>query len=426
MAGTVEKIIMVNGDKPGYTGSIGDYVDAGGYTALRKALTDMKPEEVIEEVKTSGIRGRGGAGFPTGIKWGFVPKDSPKPRYLINNADEGEPGTFKDRWIMTRDPHMTIEGNIIASYAIKANVSYIYIRGEFYREAQILERAVKEAEEAGFLGENILGSGFSHHVYVHRGAGAYVCGEETGLIESLEGKRGQPRNKPPFPAVEGAFGCPTIVNNTETLANVPWIINNGGSTFAEIGVEKGTGTKIYCISGHVKKPGLYEMPMGITLKSLIYDYAGGIRDDNKLKGVIPGGSSMPVLTVDEIDVQMDFDSLAKIGTALGSAGVIVMDDTTCMVNACLNLTKFYAHESCGQCTPCREGMPWMNKIVDRIEHGKGQMHDIDLLEEITNNIEGRTICAFGEAGAWPVRAFVKKFRPEFEEHVKLGRCPFKK
>ncbi len=426
MADKVEKIVMVNGDKPGYDGSINDYTNAGGYSALKKALTQMKPDEVIEEVKASGIRGRGGAGFPAGVKWGFVPKDSPKPRYLINNADEGEPGTFKDRWIMTNDPHMTLEGNIIASYAIKANVSYIYIRGEFYHEAKILERAIKEAEEAGMLGDNILGSGFSHRIYVHRGAGAYVCGEETGLIESLEGKRGQPRNKPPFPAVEGLFYCPTIVNNTETLANIPWIINNGGSKFAEIGVERGTGTKIYGISGHVNKPGLYEMPMGVSLRKLIYEYAGGIRGDKNLKAVIPGGSSMPVLTADEIDVNMDFDSLAKIGTALGSAGVIVMDETVCMVDACLNLTKFYAHESCGQCTPCREGMPWMNKIVDRIEHGKGTMKDVDMLIDIADNIEGRTICAFGEAGAWPVRAFVKKFRAEFEEHVKLGKCPLSK
>jgi len=421
----VDKIIMVNGEKPGYTGSLQDYVRAGGYTALRKSLTEMTPDEVIGEVKASGLRGRGGAGFPCGVKWGFVPKDSPKPRYMLNNADEGEPGTFKDRWIMTHDPHLTIEGTIIGSYAIKSNTSYIYIRGEFYREAHLLERAIKEAEQAGFLGDNILGTGFSHRMYVHRGAGAYVCGEETGLIESLEGKRGQPRNKPPFPAVEGAFGCPSIVNNVETLANIPFIINNGGKAFASIGVDRGTGTKIFCISGHVKKPGLYEAVMGTPLRTLIYDYAGGIRDDRKLKAVIPGGSSMPVLTADEIDVHMDFDSLAKIGSALGSAGVIVMDDTVCMVDACLNLATFYAHESCGQCTPCREGMPWMKMLVDRIEHGRATMADIDLLTEIPDNIEGRTICAFGEAGAWPVRAFVTKFRDEFEQHVKQGKCPFK-
>ncbi|MFC1553962.1 NADH-quinone oxidoreductase subunit NuoF [candidate division KSB1 bacterium] len=421
----IMKIVMANMEKPGYTGSLADYQAAGGYTALRKALKDMSPDQVIEEVKKSGIRGRGGAGFPAGVKWGFIPKDSDKPRYLINNADEGEPGTFKDRVIMTRDPHMTIEGNIIASYAIKCNVSYIYIRGEFYHEAKILERAIREAEEAGILGDNILDSGFSHRVYVHRGAGAYVCGEETGLIESIEGKRGQPRVKPPFPAIVGLFDCPTVVNNTETLANIPYIINNGGSEYAKIGVERGTGTKIYAISGHVKNPGLFEFPMGISLRELIYEHAGGIRNDNQLKGIIPGGSSMPVLTADEIDVNMDFDSLQKIGSALGSAAVIVMDETVCMVDACLNLTRFYAHESCGQCTPCREGMPWMNKIVDRIEHGKGEEGDIDLLLNITDNIEGRTICAFGEAGAWPVRAFAKKFRSEFEEHIKQKKCPFK-
>ncbi|MCH7781972.1 NADH-quinone oxidoreductase subunit NuoF [candidate division KSB1 bacterium] len=416
------KIIMKNMEQPGYTGSLKDYEAEGGYSALKKALGEMSQDAIIEEVKKSGLRGRGGAGFPTGMKWSFVPKDTPKARYLINNADESEPGTFKDRAIMIRDPHLTLEGQIISSYVIKCNVSYIYIRGEFYREAEILERAIKEAENAGYLGDNILGSGFDHRIYVHRGAGAYICGEETGLIESLEGKRGWPRIKPPFPALEGAFGCPTVVNNTETLANIPFIINNGYAAFASIGVERGTGTKVYCISGHVKKPGLYEFPMGITLKELIYDCADGIRDDNNLKAVIPGGASMPVLTPGEIDVKMDFDSLAKIGSHLGSAGIIVMDDKTCMVDACLNLSKFYAHESCGQCTPCREGMGWMKSILDRIEHGQGEPDDIDLLLEITNNIEGRTICAFGEAGAWPVRAFVTKFRSEFEEHVKQKKC----
>ncbi|MCP4728414.1 MAG: NADH-quinone oxidoreductase subunit NuoF [bacterium] len=422
----IQRIVMANIVKDGYTGSIDDYRKEGGYTALRKAILEMKPEDVIEEVKTSGVRGRGGAGFPMGIKWSFVPKDNPKPRYFLNNADEGEPGTFKDRALMTHDPHMVLEGQIIGSYAIGCNVSFIYIRGEFYHEAKILERAIKEAEDAGFLGDNILGSGFNHRIYVHRGAGSYVCGEETGLIESVEGKRGWPRNKPPFPAIEGAFGCPTIVNNVETISNVPFIINNGGAAFASIGVEKGTGTKIYGISGHVNKPGLYEFPMGITLKELIYDHGGGIRNGNKLKAVIPGGVSMPVLKADEIDVKMDFDSLVSVGSHLGSGGVIVMDDTVCMVDALLNLSKFYAHESCGQCTPCREGMPWMKMIVDRIEHGNASEEDIDLLYDVACNIEGRTICAMGEAGAWPVKAFIKKFRDEFIEHVKLGRCPLDK
>ncbi len=420
----VQKILMANMDKPGYTGSIKDYLDSGGYTAIKKALLDMTPDTIIDEVKKSGVRGRGGAGFPMGMKWSFVPKDNPKPRYFLNNFDEGEPGTFKDRALLTRDPHMTLEGQIIGSFAIGSNVSYIYIRGEFYHEALVIERAINEALEAGFLGKNILGTGFDHMIYVHRGAGAYVCGEETALIESIEGKRGQPRNKPPFPAIEGAFGCPTIVNNVETLANVPFIINNGGEAFAAIGVEKGSGTKIYGISGHVKKPGLYEFPMGISLRELIYDHAGGIRNDNNLKAVIPGGSSMPVLKADEIDVNMDYESLMKAGSHLGSGGVIVMDETVCMVDALLNLSKFYAHESCGQCTPCREGMPWMMMILDRIEHGKASEEDIDLLYDVACNIEGRTICAFGEAGAWPVKAFVNKFKDEFLQHVKLGKCPF--
>jgi len=419
------KIVMANMEKPGYRGSIQDYKSCGGYTALQKVLISMTPDKVIEEVKSSGLRGRGGAGFPAGVKWGFVPKDSTKQRYLIINADEGEPGTFKDRAIITFDPHLLIEGAIIAAYAIKSTVSFIYIRGEFYRETQVLQNAIKEAENAGFLGDNIVGSGFSHRMYIHRGAGAYICGEETGLIESLEGKRGWPRNRPPFPAVWGLFGCPTVVNNVETLSNIPFIINNGGFAFASIGVEKGSGTKIFCISGHVKKPGLYELPMGISLRELIFEYAGGMKNDRPLKAVIPGGTSMPVLTAQEIDVKMDFESLQKIGSALGSAGVIVMDDSVCMVDACLNVSKFYAHESCGQCTPCREGMSWMQMIVDRIEHGKGEERDIDLLLEITRNIEGRTICAFGEAGAWPVRAFVTKFRQEFEDHIKLKRCPVK-
>ncbi len=417
-----EKIIMKNMEIPGYTGSLDDYRGTGGYGAFSKVLKEMSPEDVIEEVKQSGLRGRGGAGFPCGMKWGFVPKDIPKPRYLINNCDESEPGTFKDRAIVTSDPHLTLEGMMIAAYAINSNISYIYIRGEFYHEALILERAIHEAENAGLLGNNILGSGFNLKIYVHRGAGAYICGEETGLIESLEGKRGWPRTKPPFPAVVGAFGCPTVLNNVETLANIPFIISNGAAAFSSIGVERGSGTKVYCVSGHVKKPGLYEFPMGLPLRTLIYEHAGGITDDRKLKAVIPGGASMPVLTEDEIDVNMDFESLARIGTHLGSAGVIVMDETVCMVDACLNLSKFFAHESCGQCTPCREGMPWMQMILDRIEHGKGMNGDVDMLLEITNNIEGRTICAFGEAGSWPVRAFVTKFRDEFEAHIKEKRC----
>ena len=377
----------------------------------------MTPEEIVEEVKKSGIRGRGGAGFPTGVKWGFIPKNTDKPIYLICNADEGEPGTFKDRVIIEKDPHLLLEGIIITSYAIKSHQAYIYIRGEFVYGANRLNSAIREAVEAGYVGKDILGSGYNLDIQIHRGAGGYICGEETALLESLEGKRGWPRIKPPFPAVEGAFRCPTIVNNVETLANIPFIINNGGESYAEIGVKNSTGTKLFCLSGHINKPGIYEFPLGISLRSLIYEHGGGIKNNNKLKGVIPGGSSMPVLASDEIDVSMDFDSLANIGSALGSAGVIVMDETVDMVDVSLNVAKFYAHESCGQCTPCREGMPWMRDIISRIKEGKGKKEDIDTLLDITYNIEGKTICPFGEAGAWPIRAFVNKFREDFEKRI---------
>ena len=411
------KILTKNIDRDAYGGSIGEYKDAGGYTALTKALKQMRPEEITGEVIKSGLRGRGGAGFPTGRKWTFLPKESDKPVYLICNADEGEPGTFKDKLIMEKDPHLVLEGMIISSYAIKANTAYIYIRGEFVRGAQRLENAVKEAKENGCLGRDILGSGHDIEIYVHRGAGAYICGEETSLLESLEGKRGCPRTKPPFPAIEGAFGCPTIVNNVETLANVPFIVTNGGDAYAEIGAENSSGTRLFCLSGHINNPGVYEIPMGISLRDLIYDVGGGIPGNKKLKAVIPGGSSMPVLKPDEIDVSMDFDSLAKIGTSIGSAGVIVMDETVDIVDVCLNVAEFYADESCGQCTPCREGMPWMRDIIRRIKNGRGKEDDIDMILDIANNIEGRTICPFGEAGAWPVKAFITKFREDFVRYV---------
>jgi len=411
------KILLKNIEEPDYTGSIQDYRRKGGYTAVSKAIKEMTPEEIVEEVKKSGIRGRGGAGFPAGVKWGFLPKNTDKPIYLICNADEGEPGTFKDRIIIEKDPHLLLEGIIITSYAIKSHQAYIYIRGEFVYGANRLNSAIREAAEAGYIGKDILGSGYNLDIQIHRGAGGYICGEETALLESLEGKRGWPRIKPPFPAVEGAFRCPTIVNNVETLANIPFIINNGGESYAEIGVKNSTGTKLFCLSGHINKPGIYEFPLGISLRSLIYEHGGGIKNNNKLKGVIPGGSSMPVLASDEIDVSMDFDSLANIGSALGSAGVIVMDETVDMVDVSLNVAKFYAHESCGQCTPCREGMPWMRDIISRIKDGKGKKEDIDTLLDITYNIEGKTICPFGEAGAWPIRAFVNKFREDFEKHI---------
>lgn len=421
-----EYYFLHNKDNPD-SKSIDFYIQNGGYKALETVVKEKSPDEVIEIVKKSGLRGRGGAGFPAGVKWSFVPKDSDKPKYLVSNADESEPGTFKDRYILEREPHMLIEGMAIAAYAIQSNMAYNYIRGEFVYGAQVFEQAIKEAEDKGILGDNIFGSDYSLRIANHRGAGAYICGEETGLLESLEGKRGWPRLKPPFPAVEGAFKCPTIVNNVETLANVPLIINNGAEWFSNIGPdEKNTGPKLYCVSGHVKKPGLYEFPMGKNLKELIFEDCGGMLNGHKLKAVIPGGSSVPVLTADEIDVSMDFDSLASIGSMLGSAGVIVMDDSTCMVDALLNLERFYAHESCGQCTPCREGTTWLVKILQRIERGEGRMEDMDLIADIADKINFRTICPLGDAAAMPAESFIKKFRDEFEEHVRRGKCPVKK
>ena len=399
------------------------YLQHGGYQIFEKVLKEMEPDAVISEVRDANLRGRGGAGFPAGVKWGFVPKNDDKPHYLLCNADESEPGTFKDRLLITGDPHLVLEGMMIAAYAIRANHAYIYIRGEFVNEAHILEKAIAQAYEKGYLGKNILGSGFHLDMHVHRGAGAYICGEETGLIESLEGKRGWPRLKPPFPAVAGVWQSPTIVNNVETLACVPSIIEKGADWFRSIGPDKSPGPKLYCLSGHIKKPGVYELPMGMNLKELIYEYGGGILNDKKLKAVIPGGSSVPVLTANEIDVAMDFDSLTQAGSMLGSAGVIVMDEDTCMVDALLNITRFYRHESCGQCTPCREGTNWAEKIIRKIEHGQGTMEDIDLLDEIAGHINFRTICPLGDAAAMPIESFLKKFRPEFEAHVKNGGCP---
>src|SRR6202051_4974983 len=423
-----KRIIFKNIDRPGWTNDIECYLRDGGYEELKKSFT-MKPEQIVNEVKASGLRGRGGAGFPCGVKWGFIKPGGSKPIYLICNADESEPGTFKDRYIIHQDPHQLIEGMIISCFAVNARLAYIYIRGEFPEGAKILERALAEAREHGFLGKNILGSGFDLEIYVFRGAGAYICGEETGLIESMEGKRPYPRIKPPyFPAVLGLYMSPTIVNNVETLCNAQFIVRMGGAEYAKV------GTRVLCVSGDVQKPGYYEFKVGgVTMGELIYDICGGLKPGRTLKAVIPGGSSAKVLSAkdrynvktkkpdgttveSEIgleDVPIDFDTLAAVGSMAGSGGVIVMDDTRDMVWALNNINEFYAHESCGQCTPCREGSLWMKKITERMLHGGGVEQDTDTLKSVADNIAGRTICAFGEACAWPTQSFVAKFREEF-------------
>jgi len=397
------------------------YLKHQGYEGLKKALA-MKPDQVIEAVKASGLRGRGGAGFPTGMKWQFVLRDSPRPKYICCNADESEPGTFKDHLLMERYPHMLLEGCLIGCYAIGAKVAYIYIRGEFYHVQQVLEREIEAAYKAGYLGKNILGAGFDCDIFVHRGAGAYEAGEETALLESLEGKRAQPRLKPPFPAVAGLYGCPTAVNNVETLCNLPPILVNGAEWFAGLGPEKNGGPKLYCVSGHVKRPGVYEASMHTTLKALIYDYAGGPLEGRRIKAVIPGGSSVPFLLDNQLDIPASFDGVQKAGSLLGSAGIIVMDDTTCMVWAAENLLHFYRHESCGKCTPCREGTDWLHKILQRIERGEGDLRDLDLLENVSLNIAGKTLCAFGDAAVTPALTTLKHFRDEYEAHIREGRC----
>ncbi len=402
--------------------SIETYVRDDGYQMARKAVTEMTPDQVIAEVTKSNLRGLGGAGFPTGKKWSFIPKDSPKPKYLVVNADEGEPGTIKDRYIIERDPHRLIEGIIIAAFATGCRKSYIYIRGEYVRPTEILQQAVADAYKYGFLGKRIFNSEWDLDVVVHRGAGAYICGEETALLESLEGKKGYPRLKPPFPAISGLFGCPTVINNVETLASVPKILQRGGEWYAKLGVERAGGTRLFSISGHVKKPGLYEASQGVTLRQLIYDFAGGLPDGRQLKAVIPGGVSAKILRADEIDVKMDFDSLIKAGTMAGSAGIMVMDDRTCMLQALLWAAKFFAHESCGQCSPCREGTGWQYKIIKRIAAGHGRPQDLDNLLGIAGNMEGKTICVFADAAAWPVQSYITKFRDEFEYHVREKRC----
>ncbi|MDB5268849.1 MAG: dehydrogenase [Hymenobacter sp.] len=406
------------------------YRKHGGYRSVEKALKTMTPDEVTEEVKKSGLRGRGGAGFPAGMKWGFLAKPEGVPRYLVCNADESEPGTFKDRQLMTKLPHLLIEGMITGSYALGARTSYIYIRGELLYVLRILEKAIAEAYAAGFLGENILGSGYSLDLHVHPGGGAYICGEETALLESLEGKRGNPRNKPPFPAVQGLYARPTVVNNVETIAAVPVIVNEGGDEYAKIGIGKSTGTKLISACGHLNKPGIYEIELGLPVEEFIYsdEYCGGIWKGRDLKAVVAGGSSVPILPKELIlktaageNRLMTYESLSDggfvTGTMLGSGGFIAMDETTCIVKNTWNFSRFYHHESCGQCSPCREGTGWMEKVLHRLEHGHGSMHDIDLLVSVAKQIEGNTICPLGEAAAWPVAAAVRHFRHEFEWHV---------
>ncbi len=406
------------------------YRKHGGYRSVEKALKTMSPEQIVEEVQKSGLRGRGGAGFPTGMKWSFLAKPEGVPRYLLCNADESEPGTFKDRYLMEKIPHLLIEGMIVSSYALGANTSYIYIRGEYMWVLDILEKAIAEAYDKGFLGKNILGSGYDLDLRVAPGGGAYICGEETALIESLEGKRGNPRMKPPFPAVKGLWGCPTVVNNVESIAAVVPIVNEGGDEYAKIGLGKSTGTKLISASGNLVRPGVYEIEMGITVEEFIYgdDYCRGIANNKKLKACVPGGSSVPILPAHLVtktaageDRLMTYESLADGGFAsgsmLGSGGFIVFDEDQCIVRNTWNFARFYAHESCGQCSPCREGTGWMEKVLHRLEHGHGNMRDIDLLAEINKKIEGNTICPLGDAAAWPVAAAIRHFREEFEWHV---------
>jgi NADH-quinone oxidoreductase subunit F len=394
------------------------YLEQGGYRAAKKALTEWTPEQVLEEVKKASLRGRGGAGFSAGLKWGFVPKKTDKPKYLCVNADEGEPGTFKDRYILSHNPHLLIEGIVIASYAVGIHDAYVYIRGEYEVIALRLEQAIAEAYGQGYLGKNILGSGFDLDLYVHRGAGAYICGEETALLESLEGKRGNPRLKPPFPASVGLFQNPTVINNVETLANVPFIILNGAAWFLAKGQPNDGGTRIFGVSGAVNKPGIYELPVGTSLREIIFTHAGGLKPGRKLKAVIPGGMSSPILKAEEIDIKMDVDSVAAAGSMMGSAAIIVIDDRTPILEVLKKVAKFYAHESCGQCTPCRLGTNWIFKIVKRMAEGKGEQGDADSLLRLAANIKGRTLCPMGDAAAMPVFSIAKKFKEELEASLK--------
>jgi NADH-quinone oxidoreductase subunit F len=427
----VEKVITRNWDTP-QSHTLESYRRSGGYGALKKAL-EMTPDQVTNEVKKSNLRGRGGAGFYTGLKWSFVPKNNPLPKYIAVNADESEPGTFKDRYILERDPHMLLEGIAISAYALDCHQVYIYTRGEFQKQADVVDSAIAEAYREGIFGPKVMGKGYALDVYQVRGAGAYICGEETGLIESLEGKKGWPRLKPPFPAVVGLFGAPTVVNNVETLANVPAIIDRGAEWFASLGTEKSGGTRLICLSGSVNRPGVFEVSMKTTIRDLIFDpeLGQGLPPGRTVKAVIPGGTSAPVLSADEIDVALEFEALKAKETMAGSGGVIVMDDSTCLVRCLWRIARFYAEESCGQCTPCREGTPWQTRILRRIEEGRGVPEDIGTLINVATAIApfppiglGNTICALGDAAALPVHSFLQKFRPEFERHIELKRCPF--
>ncbi len=414
---------LILADLDGNNWHLADYVKRGGYEALKRILNEkIAPEQVIAELKTSSLRGRGGAGFPTGLKWSFMPRQFPGQKYLVCNTDEGEPGTFKDRDIIRYNPHALIEGMAIGAYAMGITVGYNYIHGEVWAEYERFEQALEEARAAGFLGDRIVGSEFNFQLHAFHGYGAYICGEETALLESLEGKKGQPRFKPPFPASFGLYGKPTTINNTETFAAVPFIMRMGGEAYAALGKPNNGGTKIFSVSGDVARPGNYEVPLGTSFAKLL-ELAGGMRDGKKIKAVIPGGSSMPVLTGDVMmNTDMDYDSIAKAGSMLGSGAVIVMDETRCMVRSLLRLSYFYFEESCGQCTPCREGTGWLYRMVHRIEHGQGRADDLDMLNSIADNIQGRTICALGDAAAMPVRAMIKNFREEFEYHIEHKRC----
>ena len=404
--------------------SIETYLQNEGYQALEKALKQMTPDQIIDEVKKSNLRGRGGAGFPAGMKWSFVPKETGgKPKYILANGDESEPGTCKDRPLLEMDPHQLLEGMVIAGKAVDAHRGFIYIRGEYRYVLDIVDAAISEAYAKGYLGKNILGSGFDFDLITHTGAGAYECGEESAMMESFEGKRGYPRIRPPFPAVVGVYGCPTVINNVETLSTIPAIIRGGGEWYAGLGTPRNGGTRLYSISGHVNRPGVYELPLGFPLRRLIEEVAGGIRDGKKLKAVIPGGSSCPLLTADEIDVAMDFDSLAKIGSMLGSGGTVIFDEDTCMVDLARRIMHFYAHESCGWCIPCREGTAWLRKMLDRFHEGGGTSEDISLIGELSQNMLGRTFCPLGDAAALPTISIVKKWRNEFEDHLQ-GKCAY--